>query len=125
MLHDISANHDDPIGASLRWCINFDETDALQLCLLALPQPLSALEGKPAFKRDTCPAIFLQRFELSTKMSSVARPRGAPQPVLFNDDPKSLFEKLQSSPSAYLRVEEGRLKLSIYRENHTLTYRKN
>jgi hypothetical protein len=40
MLHDISANQDDPIGASLRWCINFDETDALQLCLLALPQAL-------------------------------------------------------------------------------------
>jgi hypothetical protein len=109
MLHD--TNPDDPAGAAVRWSINYSESNTLQLCLLALPQPASHIEGRPAFKRDFCPAIFLDRFELVTKMSSVARPRGTPQPVVFNDNPTALYEQLETTPSAFLRIEEGNLQI--------------
>jgi hypothetical protein len=100
-------------GAALRWVINYSEADNIQLCLLSLPQPQSALNGCPAFKRDTCPGLFLYTENLFTKIASTCRPHGAPLPTLFNDNPAELQETLATTPAAFLRVEEGQFFLSI------------
>jgi hypothetical protein len=94
-------------GAALRWVINYSEEDNIQLCLLSLPLPLSQLNGRPAFKRDTCPGLFLYTVDLFTKIASTCRPHGAPLPTLFNSNPEELQETLATTPAAFLRVEEG------------------
>jgi hypothetical protein len=94
-------------GASVRWCINYGEAENIQLCLITLPKPASTIEGRPAFRRDTCPGLFLYAEDLFTKMASGCRPYKAPLPTLFNNQPDRLRETLATSPPAHLRVEEG------------------
>jgi hypothetical protein len=79
----------------------------LQISLLGLPQPLSTLDGRPAFKRDTCPGIFLFCEDIFTQLATKCRPHGAALPTLFTSDPDKLRDTLATSPPACLRVEEG------------------
>jgi hypothetical protein len=109
-LKDESPHEDEhamPPGAALRWVINYNEEDNIQLCLILLPQPQSSLNGRPAFKRDTCPGLFLYTEDLFTKIASTCCPHGAPLPTLFNNNPAELQETLATTPAAFLRVEEG------------------
>jgi hypothetical protein len=104
-------HEDDDIvdGASVRWCINYGEAENIQLCLITLPKPASTIEGRPAFRRDTCPGLFLYAEDLFTRMTSGCRPYKAPLPTLFNGQPDRLRETLATSPPAHLRVEEGKI----------------
>jgi hypothetical protein len=120
-----SLHHDDDHvdGAALRWCINYGEAESIQLCLISLPQPATAIEGRPAFKRDSCPGQFLHAVDLFSKLATTCRPHQAPLPTLFTEDPEQLRETLATHPPAHLRVEEGTTVSFTYSTyNKTLRY---
>jgi hypothetical protein len=78
-----------------------------------LPQPATAIEGRPAFKRDACPGQFIYAEDLFTKLASACRPHNAALPTLFTEDPDQLRDTLETHPPAHLRVEEG-IKLYLH-----------
>jgi hypothetical protein len=105
-LFPASLHHDDDHvdGAALRWCINYGEAENIQLCLLSLPQPATATEGRPAFKRDACPGQFLYAEDLFTKLASACRPHNAALPTLFTEDPDQLRDTLETHSGRRYKV---------------------
>jgi hypothetical protein len=79
----------------------------LQLVLMALPMPASNLEGKPAFRRDACPGIFIHKWDLFTKPARASNPRNAPLPILFAESPSKAKRMLAHDHVAFRRIEDG------------------
>jgi hypothetical protein len=106
ILHD--GQLDQPCGAALQWCLNFSEHEMLQLVLMALPVPASSLEGKPAFRRDACPGIFIHKWDVYTKPARSSNPRNAPLPILFVETPSKAKRILGFNSIAFRRIEDGK-----------------
>jgi hypothetical protein len=106
-----SQNEVDPDnGAVLRWVINTDGEDNFNLILLALPSSASAIKGRPAFKRDTCPGQRVYREMVEVDFDHTVYIRG-PRPVIFTPDPKQTAKHLKEERDTIDRVFKGNTKL--------------
>jgi hypothetical protein len=99
-------------GAVLRWVINTDGEDNFDLILLALPSSASAIKGRPAFKRDTCPGQRVFRAMVEVDFDHTVYIRG-PRPVIFTPDPKQTAKHLKEERDTIDRVFKGNHRTKI------------
>ena len=92
-LHD-NSSETKKVGAAFRWCIDAQDDKGLELCLQTLPSPVSTLEGRPAFRCDTCPGVTLKRWPIIVNMAD------GPRPTLCCKDQAKLIETLMCTPGA-------------------------
>ena len=107
-----------PKGVALRWAVNADGENGVQLLLQALPAPANIINGRPAFKRDSCPGITVVNACIGVDIDQNPITAG-PIPVIFSSNPDTTKKALASSYSAQTNIIKGnfqtQIKLSYFR----------
>ena len=101
-----AAKLEKPKGVALRWAINADGEGDIQLLLQALPSPASIVNGRPAFKRDTCPGISVVHYNLNVNIDHHPITAG-PIPILFSSNPDTMKIALSTKHSANTNIIKG------------------
>ena len=95
-----------PKGVALRWAVNADGENGVQLLLQALPAPANIINGRPAFKRDSCPGITVVNACIGVNIDQNPITTG-PIPVIFSSNPDTTKKALASSYSAQTNIIKG------------------
>jgi len=109
-LHIAEMEHDTDHtkGGVLRWCINVTHTEELELCLQCLPLAISAVKGRPALMKDSCPASIIWRHHIESDYI-VDGPLKGPKPTLFAADQSATVAAISTNSSA---IKTGKILLT-------------